>query len=184
MDNRNRALSLYLVPRSSNKKTTLFMIRKWKLKAIIQKIISYLPYKHRINYFFQKYVTKGVILNDDHFELKLTHAKDHLEYLMKYKGREAMYTAICLELGSGWHPVIPVAFYLAGAKKMVSVDISPWMTSKSAVQTMGKFIEWRKRDLLGKYLQHIDEERWNTLCRIVEEASEHDLKSICEHLHL
>ena len=37
------------------------MIRKWHLKAIIQKTISFLPGSHKINYWFQKNITKGVL---------------------------------------------------------------------------------------------------------------------------
>ena len=37
------------------------------MKAIVQKTISYLPYSNRINYIFQKYVTKGINRTDNYF---------------------------------------------------------------------------------------------------------------------
>ena len=55
-------------------------MKKWKQKAIVQKIISYLPFGQNINYLFQKYVTKGENLNDEYFLDRLNHAKTH-EYL-------------------------------------------------------------------------------------------------------
>ena len=60
------------------------MIAKWKAEAIVQKGISYLPKKDKINYLFQKYVTKGVYLTDEYFTYKITHARDHLAYFKKY----------------------------------------------------------------------------------------------------
>ncbi len=59
----------------------------WKLKAIVQKAISYLPQKEKINYWFQKRVTKGVELSDVHFKNKITHAKDHLGYFKNIQKR-------------------------------------------------------------------------------------------------
>ncbi len=47
------------------------MISKWVLKAIVQKTISILPRPERANFLFQKYVTKGVHLTDEHFGYKI-----------------------------------------------------------------------------------------------------------------
>ena len=64
-------------------------IRKWHLKAVVQKTISYLPYANRLNFLFQKYVTKGVDLNDIYFGYKLEHAADHIAF---YQSQTAMST--------------------------------------------------------------------------------------------
>jgi hypothetical protein len=46
-----------------------------------------------------------------------------------------------LEIGTGWYPVVPVAFFLAGTEKIYSVDIS-FLTSKERVKTtLEKFVE-------------------------------------------
>ena len=46
------------------------MIAKWQMKAIAQKAISFLPKKEKINYWFQKNITKGVTLTDEYFEFQ------------------------------------------------------------------------------------------------------------------
>ncbi|MEP7168031.1 MAG: hypothetical protein ABI855_01545 [Bacteroidota bacterium] len=63
-------------------------MKKWILKAIIQKTISFLPFKHRIKFLFQKYVTKGVYLSDVYFEDRLTHAAHHLKGYQKLSGKK------------------------------------------------------------------------------------------------
>lgn len=84
------------------------MVSKWLIKALVQKSISYLPNSQGINYFFQKHVTGGVHLTDEHFRLKLDHARDHHQYLLAYGKNNPDQTI--LELGTGWYPVVPLLF--------------------------------------------------------------------------
>src|SRR5690606_17664077 len=107
-------------------------MEKWKQKAIVQKVISYLPFSHNINYLFQKYVTKGVNLSDEYFYDRLGHARDHLLGFQKYSNSKA--PSSCLEIGTGWYPIVPIGFFLAGADTIYSVDIS-FLTSKERLQT-------------------------------------------------
>jgi hypothetical protein len=58
---------------------------KWKLKAIVQKSISILPGREKVNFFFQKNITKGVVLSDEHFSNKIGHALDHINFYLKQK---------------------------------------------------------------------------------------------------
>ena len=64
------------------------MISKWRAKAIVQKGISFFPKKEKVNYLFQKYITKGVFLSDEYFTNKITHAIDHLKYFKQYSKKE------------------------------------------------------------------------------------------------
>lgn len=68
-------------------------MRKWKQKAIVQKIISYLPLSHKINYIFQKYVTRGVNLSDEYFYDRLGHARDHINSYQQYSDLQIPITA-------------------------------------------------------------------------------------------
>lgn len=136
---------------------------KWRLKAIVQKIISWLPASQKINFLFQKYVTKGVRLDDTYFGDKLGHAIDHLEYFQKHRNGDSFEV---LELGSGWYPVVPISLFLAGADNMTSMDISPLMNAESIKLTIGQFIERRKAGKLGALIPYILEERWVDLEQI------------------
>ena len=81
----------------------------WKIKAVVQKVISFLPASHKINYLFQKYITKGVILSDEYFYDRLGHAAFHAKAFIQNKSKTPNST---LELGTGWYPVVPISMYL------------------------------------------------------------------------
>lgn len=103
-------------------------MKKWILKAIVQKIISVLPYRHGINHLFQQYVTRGVRLSDAYLEDKLIHFHKHRGFYLEC-GKTLSGTEV-LELGTGWYPVIPLCFFLCGAEKITTVDISPLLTAE------------------------------------------------------
>ena len=127
---------------------------------MVQKLISWLPNSQKVNFWFQKNVTKGVLLSDDHFQNKLTHAIDHVTYYHKHCSVKP-YRA--LELGSGWYPVIPIALFLNGVRDTVSIDISPLMNREAIITCISKYIEWRDKNLLGKLEDHIEPDRWQQM---------------------
>ena len=109
-------------------------MKKWVLKALVQKAISFLRYKHKINYLFQKYVTKGVQLSEYYFEDRLEHLRQHSSFYSKYKGK--LNDIKMLELGTGWYPVIPLGFFLSGAQQIYTVDITPLMDKQKVEITL------------------------------------------------
>lgn len=152
---------------------------KWILKAIVQKGISFLPNSQKVNYWFQKNVTKGVALNDQYFGDKLGHATDHLRFYNTYNKTDSFKV---LELGSGWYPVVPVALYLAGADEIVSIDISPLMTREGIQQTIERFLKDEEADKLEKLTPYILPERLKILRAI---AKQHlGFKELLAALHL
>lgn len=152
------------------------MISKWIIKAIVQKGISFLPAPQKINYFFQKNVTGGVILSDEHFALKLGHARDHYSYLMDTAVNHE--ESIILELGTGWYPVIPILFFLTTPHRVISVDIQQWMTRLTQLDTILKFKKWRDRGLLDELQTAIDEERWEQLMDVLHNPGAYDKEGI------
>lgn len=130
-------------------------------------MISWMPASQKLNYLFQKHITKGVQLSDQHFSDKLGHATDHLRFYSKY-GKEAEFTA--LELGSGWYPVVPVALFLGGAKSVTSIDISPLMTGEGIQETITKYLHWLDTGKLEKLKPFIKSERLSALKAIAEKS--------------
>lgn len=108
-------------------------MKKWVLKALIQKLIAALPGSHSINFWFQKNITRGVRLTDQYLDDKLQHAADHLRFARKYRLPRERF---CLELGTGWYPIVPVCMYLAGAKTAVTIDLSPLLTEAGIRETV------------------------------------------------
>ena len=113
-------------------------VKKWVLKAVVQKTISYLPGKHRLNYLFQRYVTRGVQLSDAYFTDKLLHFREHSGFLERCGADLTGKTT--LELGTGWYPVVPLCCFLMGAERMVSVDISELMSVKNLRDTAERLL--------------------------------------------
>lgn len=138
-------------------------MRAWVIKASIQKVTSFLPYRHKVNSLLQKYVTKGLRLADELFDDKLNHCKNHLLSLERYSstGKGA-----ALEIGTGWYPIVPIGLYLSGFGKVVSIDLSPLTTSKFIYQTIEKFITYYKSGRLNLFLPNIDTGRMEKLHQI------------------
>lgn len=156
-------------------------MKKWIQKAIVQKTISFLPYKNKFNYFFQKYVTKGVFLTDEYFEYRIDHAHDHLKGYMKCNNGKIPEST--LEIGTGWYPVVPVCFFLAGCKNIHTVDIS-FLTSKKRIETtLNKILDYHNKGKLQKYVDY-KIEKIKEIEEILSNLENLQLKDILKKLNL
>lgn len=153
-------------------------MKKWVLKALIQKIISFLPYKHKINYLFQKYVTKGVQLSAYYFEDRLEHLDHHLSFLKKYKNTLEEKTA--LELGTGWYPVIPIGLFLSGAKQIYTVDISQLMDKEKVLITIERYLSYEVENRFTRF--DFLPSRFKVLRQLLEEGNQINFHSLLEKM--
>ncbi|MFN8309597.1 MAG: class I SAM-dependent methyltransferase [Chitinophagales bacterium] len=128
------------------------MIKKWHIKAVVQKTISWLPYKHSINYLFQRYVTRGVLLTDALFTDKLEHLRFHIEKQRKY----SHVPCDVLEIGTGWYPVIPLGMLLAGNRSVSTFDIVQLVTSQQVRDTLRCYVRWHEAGKLESYIPNYD----------------------------
>ncbi len=158
------------------------MFSKWILKAIVQKTISYLPYSQQINYLFQKYITKGVELTDDYFEDRLTHAKNHIHFYVKYVTNSGSLNTY--ELGTGWYPIVPISMFLFGAENINSIDISPLVSEKNIKTTIAKFIEYYEQKKLQNYIPLLKEKRIKILIDCYEQRDKLTLSEILKILNI
>lgn len=156
------------------------MIKKWVLKALIQKTISYLPNSHRLNYWFQKHITKGVQLTDAYLEDRLIHFKNHIHFFHKYVGKKIAPDST-LELGTGWYPIIPICFFLTGAKKIYTIDISELCNEENLKTSLKKVVEYYDRGLIQQYVS-IQSDRYEQLKSLLE--SNANKKKILETLNI
>lgn len=151
------------------------------LKAIVQKTISYLPGSQRINYFFQKYVTKGVFLSDEYFEDRLGHAQTHLRAYAQHAGGAPLHNT--LELGTGWYPVVPIALFLHGATHIRTVDVTLLTDSRHIATTIRKFIEYADQGKLEAYLSPLPE-RLEQLRALAQDAAELSFEELTASLRI
>lgn len=118
-------------------------MKRWVIKAVVQKVIAALPASHRVNFLFQKYVTRGVKLSPAYLADKLDHSWHHLRYA-RDRGLPANFHA--LELGTGWYPIVPISLWLAGAERVVSLDLHPLLKAPAIAATADRLLEqWQAK---------------------------------------
>lgn len=155
-------------------------MKKWILKAVIQKGISFLPYKNRINLLFQTYVTQGVQLSEHYFEDKLIHFKQHNLFRNKYLTHREEWSV--LEIGTGWYPVIPICCFLAGAKEITSVDLSRLTNKAKLKDTLIAFSKEQQNGQLSSYFEILPD-RWKVLEEVLSLFDQMDFEEISNRLN-
>lgn len=156
-------------------------MKKWILKAIVQKMISVLPFRNQINYWFQKYVTRGVALNEEHLYWKLTHARDHLSYLRKYGNTAA---PVCLELGTGWYPIVPILLYLHGAARVQTIDLNAHLTKATLQTCLNTLLDFSTNEQWHSWFPDVEKGRWGELVQLSAQIPEMSLDEALARLHI
>ncbi len=157
------------------------MIKKWMLKAIVQKTISFLPGSQGINYFFQKYVTKGVFLSDAYFEDRLEHARQHIAAWERHSdGARLRHT---LELGAGWYPVVPIAMFLYGAEHIRTADVTLLTNTRHLRTTIKKMVACADSGKLNTYLDYRPE-RLEQLRALAGQSDKTDFRQLAKTLNI
>ncbi len=88
-----------------------------------------------------------------------------------------------LEIGTGWYPVVPVSFFLAGTEKIYSVDIS-FLTSKERVKiTLDKFVECFETNRLVDFVS-FKAERLQVVKEILLHFDAFSLQEILQQLNI
>jgi hypothetical protein len=107
----------------------------WWIKAGIQRVISWLPNSAAWNELFQQHVTRSIILTPPQLGDKLAEAQQFFDLWRKHgRGENQSFTA--LELGTGWHPIIPLGLHLCGAADLWSFDIDSHLSRKRLTQLL------------------------------------------------
>ncbi len=99
---------------------------KWQTKAFILRQLSQIPLGKRLYLLMQKLAGS----NRAQPERDFARIVELLEMIQE-SGQTAQ-GKVFFEVGSGWHPYAPLGCYLAGAEKIITVDVNPWMSLASA----------------------------------------------------
>lgn len=144
-------------------------MKKWIIKAIIQKLFGIVPGGFKLNYLFQKHVSKAVILSDTFFETML----DHFRELEEYSGKHGykIKGSRVFEIGTGWHAVVPFAFALSGSREVITVDLNPHLRKENLKTLIEKLLHYRKTGKLQAWLKSMNDERWQVLEGLRETVS-------------
>jgi hypothetical protein len=142
-------------------------VTNWKVKAVVQGTIAHLPARERVNYLFQRHITHSSECSKEWFQDKVEQTQRHLAHHRLLHGVSPIRRV--LELGTGWHPAVPVGLALAGAREIFTVDRVSMLRSENVRATL---IAWR--DLLDEgasTLDHVDAGRESTLRRLCEDIN-------------
>lgn len=94
----------------------------FKFKSKIQCFISRFPAEEKINFLFQRYITKSLPISDEEFVEKIRNTNAHFKKFEQYsrkKTNESNY----YEFGAGYDLLIPILNSLNGFKRLECVDI-------------------------------------------------------------
>lgn len=144
-------------------------MRKWVLKAVLQKFFTLAPGGFKLNYWFQKHVTKAVRLNDTFFETMLDHFYE-LESNAA-KNNLAIKDQRIFEIGTGWHPVVPLCFYLSGAKSITTVDLNGHLRTENLIYLFKKLLSYQAEGKLAEWLPNLNLTRLEKLQALSGEST-------------
>src|SRR5258706_6303854 len=93
----------------------------WRIKGAIQKVLGVVPGGERIHYLLQR---RGGGLTD--FGRECDIKVDDWRLMMGHLRTSGIELAgsTFLEMGTGWYPTFPLCLYLAGASRVLTVDLN------------------------------------------------------------
>jgi len=88
----------------------------WRLKILIQFVLSKIPFGEKINHFLQK-------INNSHSEEKIKKRfPELLKSILNINNIKSLEGAVVVEIGTGWMPISTIFFYLLGVKRCHTYD--------------------------------------------------------------
>jgi hypothetical protein len=128
----------------------------WRLKSVQFKLFSLLPGGTRLYNFAQDHITKSTTATPGRVNQKVKVGLDFWNWLEREKLSAQLTQGHVLDLGAGWHPIIPLLWYALGNNRQTLVDVFPNMTAPRALETIAVFrqvvgeVNWPQRALLKR----------------------------------
>jgi hypothetical protein len=128
-------------------------MRSWLVKALVQRGIGALPYRHYWNELLQQSVTRSLQLTTSRFEASLHNCRNHLEQHACFGGHAKGGDFTVFELGTGWFPTVAIGLYLCGAREVWTWDIAPLLRRERLKQTALRFLDGEHERILRDHVQ-------------------------------
>lgn len=153
----------------------------WLVKAAVQRTIGALPHAHRWNELLQTRVSRSLELTRAKFSDRLNATRTHLGHLRQHH-RAAPGSFSVLEIGTGWHPVVPIGLWLCGAREVQSWDVAAHATPERLRVTLRRFVEADAEGLLQRHLPDADGHRVTQLRNVLCDGPVAELRERCADL--
>jgi hypothetical protein len=100
---------------------------RWEIKAFALAVLSVAPFGSRL------YRRLQDLLGTSRLDLDADYGYASKPALIRDLRRHGvdLTTSDILEIGTGWHGVLPLLLSLAGARSITTIDMNPWLTSAS-----------------------------------------------------
>ena len=156
----------------------------WKGKAFIQKCISVLPKKLSYETYFRIQRHFGRLKKPfNPISPPSGGISEGVRFLKKIQN--AGYThsdKVFFEIGTGWIALVPLTYWLAGADKIITIDLNPWLRKELIKESVSYIINNQDeiKNVMGEFL---NEERLKTLIDFFE-TKEFDVKEYLKFCHI
>jgi SAM-dependent methyltransferase len=113
----------------------------WRLKSFQFKVFSALPGGTRLYNFAQDNITKSTHASVPRVDQKIQVGLEFWDWLKSQNMSERLVRGRLLDIGSGWHPTIPLLWHSFGNDQQTLVDICPNMNARQVADTIKHFRE-------------------------------------------
>ncbi len=123
---------------------------KWQFKLMRNSLFALVPFPSLIRKLKRKLIPYP-------YEINLRTLEQGLKQLEILKAFGiSLGNSVVLELGTGWHPVIPLIFYLAGAKRIILIDKQKLTDKKLLIRVVNNLKKY-KQELSNRILIREDD---------------------------
>jgi hypothetical protein len=143
----------------------------WKTKAKIQNAVSLLPssFSYSIYYWLQRNFG-GLRQLDPIFKLKAGIETWQQITSLGYDPQHKVF----LEVGTGRAPIVPLAYWLMGAKSIITIDVNPYLKSE-LVRELSEYISTHTAEVKELFGSLLYEDRLEQLVDFCNNSSSADL---------
>jgi hypothetical protein len=131
----------------------------WKLKAAVQNIISCLPSAQSYNVYYwvqRRFGKLGRVNPSSRLIAGIETWKRIQRHVHSPSGK------VFLEVGTGRAPLVPLAYWLMGAKSTITIDLNPYLKEDLIAENL-HYISQNKEDILRLFGSLINRKRFNEL---------------------
>lgn len=128
------------------------------IKSAMQHGISWLPASEFWYELVQRYITRSASLSEAGFETRVREAARYLA-LFRHHQPAAPQDFTALEVGTGWYPTFPLAFYLCGATEIWTFDIAGYVRRERLALVLDYFCAAAERGTLPQLLPALRPDR-------------------------
>lgn len=114
----------------------------WRVKAAIQRVFNSMPVGKQTLYKQLQRHCGGLVKGYDHSFLLNETAR--MAVLLRETGFQLENAAV-MEVGTGWRVDMPVAFYLCGARRIVTCDLNRYLDNKLSLDTVRYIVDHEER---------------------------------------